>query len=363
MKHRMIPLIALCILLAGCIIPSEPAPSSTSLPPALDPTALPDEAAGEIEPVILGVAVVDEFDLQQNEDYPDLIEVTLRGSYPDSCTSLEEITVDEEHGILIMTLHTRRPKDGMCAQVLTPFEEVGFLEMGNRPSGEYALRVGEVEHTFYYDTSPLSCAEIAAAGHVNWSMPDRICPQASYLIYLHGKIVEDAGLRPTHPEYGPYEYEETLDVLAASGLQVISEWRPENTDGAAYADRVAGQVRDLLAAGVPAEQITVMGFSKGGAIAILTSSQLQHAGINYVILAACHEWAFQDPDILLSGRVLSIYEASDKLGVSCRPLFDRSPSVTDDDEIRIETGKAHGAFYVPDPLWVEPVIAWVWHQD
>jgi hypothetical protein len=103
-----------------------------------------------MEPIILGVAQVEEFDLQVNEEWSDLVEVTLRGNYPDDCTSVEEFTVDEQGGVLILTLHTRRPSDEECAQVLTPFEETEFLEMDGRPAGDYRVRIGEIEQVFSY---------------------------------------------------------------------------------------------------------------------------------------------------------------------------------------------------------------------
>ena len=44
-------------------------------------------------------------------------------------------------------------------------------------------------------------------------------------------------------------------------------------------------------------------------------------------MAACGPWAFDRQDLYVSGRLLSLYETSDSLGVSCAPLSDRrSPS-------------------------------------
>ena len=39
-----------------------------------------------------------------------------------------------------------------------------------------------------------------------------------YVIYLHGRIVEDSGSRrPTDPAFGTYEYDAILDSLRARG--------------------------------------------------------------------------------------------------------------------------------------------------
>ena len=115
----------------------------------------------------------------------------------------------------------------------------------------------------------------------------------------------------------------------------------------------------LLDAGVPAEHITVMGFSKGGAIAIRTSSRLGNERINFVLLAICGDWVFEWPGVDLSGRVLSIYETSDEFGRSCRSLADASTGISSFEEITLSTGKQHGAFYTADPLWLNPVIDWI----
>jgi hypothetical protein len=195
-------------------------------------------------------------------------------------------------------------------------------------------------------------------GSIHQTLPAEIDTEARYLFYLHGRIIEDEGVRPTHPQFGVYEYELILDELAASGLVVISEIRPPGADGMEHARKTAQQVRELLDAGVPPDHITVMGFSKGGGIAILTSWELQQPEVRFVWLAACGDWAFRMSALVPAGRILSIYEASDQLGVSCEPLFDRSDLIQAE-EVRIETGERHGAFYRPIPEWIEPAVAWL----
>jgi len=199
----------------------------------------------------------------------------------------------------------------------------------------------------------------AEEGAIFQSLPDSIDAQQRYVIYLHGRIIEDEGTRPVSPVYGVYEYKETLDALAQAGLQVIAEVRPPDAEAEQYAIRVADQVNALLDAGVPAEHITVIGFSKGGGIAILTSSRLQNERVNFVLLAICGEWVFEWPGVDLSGRVLSIYETSDDLGRSCRSLAEASTGVSSFEEIALSTGKQHGAFYAADPAWLDPVIEWI----
>ncbi len=204
-------------------------------------------------------------------------------------------------------------------------------------------------------TAPLSFQD--RKGSIHRMVPSEVNPDARYVIYLHGRIIEDEGVRPTHPQFGVYEYEAILEELAGSGLEVISEVRPPSADAADHARRAALQVRELVAAGVPEDHITVMGFSKGGAIAILSSWDLQEPAVRFVWLAACGDWAFRMSALVPAGRVLSIHEASDELGVSCEPLFRRSDLI-EAEEVRIDTGERHGAFYRPIPEWIVPAVDW-----
>jgi hypothetical protein len=99
----------------------------------------------------------------------------------------------------------------------------------------------------------------------------------------------------------------------------------------------------------------VIGFSKGGGLAIRTSARLKNDRVSFVFLAACSG----NDDLDVHGRILSIYESSDDVGRSCAQLFAGSKSPGERKEIRIETGGGHGAFYRPRPEWTAPVLAWI----
>jgi hypothetical protein len=71
---------------------------------------------------------------------------------------------------------------------------------------------------------------LAQQGGVHDRLPGMPDARARYVIYLHGRIIEDQGRRPTHPTWGTYEYQQILDRLAAGGLIVVSEQRPPMTD-------------------------------------------------------------------------------------------------------------------------------------
>ena len=189
-------------------------------------------------------------------------------------------------------------------------------------------------------------------------LPQRPSAGARYVIYLHGRIIEDLGPRPTHPTWGVYEYQQVLESIAASGAVVISEQRPASTDVDVYAKHVVEQVQTLLRAGVPAERVSIVGFSKGGVIAIRASALLQQPAINFVFLAACGDGDFSKTDIRISGRILSVYETSDDVGRSCAGLFAKADA-GEHVELAVSVGRQHGTFFRPEPAWVAPVLAWI----
>ena len=172
-------------------------------------------------------------------------------------------------------------------------------------------------------------------------------PTETYVIYLHGRIVEDLGPRPTDSRFGLYDYPAILEALASKGATVISSQRPSGTNVNEYAGVVIAQVEELIQLGVPPEQVVVVGFSKGGDIAIHASSFLRRPQVRFVLLAAC--WPRPaEPQLRLTGRVLSIYETSDSLaGDSCKPLAQHPEAPQSFREMSISTGLSHGAFYTP----------------
>jgi len=196
-----------------------------------------------------------------------------------------------------------------------------------------------------------------------FTFPATIDPSRQYLFYLHGKIIEDQGLPAISPDFGEYEYLAILQKLSESGMVVISEQRPKNTDGRIYAGKVAGQVQDLLRAGVPAPNITVVGASKGAGIVIEISYLLMHKDLNFVIMAICSPdtiAAYLQNQVNLYGNVLSIYDSADTLAGSCQELFSFSQEkgISRSAEIVLNVGTGHGILYQPLDEWIVPVVDW-----
>jgi hypothetical protein len=179
----------------------------------------------------------------------------------------------------------------------------------------------------------------------------------SVVIYLHGRIIEEQGPDAVSPEFGRYAYHAISDSLRTTGATVLAEVRPKGTDPEQYAGKVAAQVDSLIKAGVAPERITVVGFSKGGGIAMLASARLARTDVRFVFLAICG--GDGGATLRVAGRILSVFERSDPIGQSCRPLLDRAVPGSVHDEHPIETGLKHGAFYRPIPEWLGPVRAWI----
>jgi putative hemolysin len=196
-----------------------------------------------------------------------------------------------------------------------------------------------------------------------YAFPTQIDPAEKYLFYLHGKIIEDQGLPAVSPDFGEYQYVEILQALSSHGFRVISEVRPKDADPQKYARHVADQVNALLAASVPAENITVVGASKGGGIAIYISNLLKNEKVNTVPMAICSPDTVAqliNDQVVLYGNVLSIYDASDDLSGSCADLFTFSEGkgLSRHKEIVLNLGLGHGILYQPLDEWVKPVVEW-----
>jgi hypothetical protein len=182
---------------------------------------------------------------------------------------------------------------------------------------------------------------------------------AETIFYLHGRIVEDEGLRPVHERFGLYDYPAIVEALGANGATVVSEVRESGTKAHEYAQSVVARIEDMIATGAAPEDITVVGFSKGGSIAIFTSYFLGHPEVNFVFIAACADWISAAPQLTVNGNILSIYEESDALAGSCASLASRNENLSSYTEFSTSTGKEHGAFYLPLDGWVEPLLAWI----
>jgi hypothetical protein len=190
-------------------------------------------------------------------------------------------------------------------------------------------------------------------------VPSKVDTKARYLIYLSGFIVEAGNTRPTSPKFGVYEYEQILEAFRRGGFVVISEARKQSHEIKPYAEKVAGRVRLLLNAGVPPQNITVVGASQGGWIGMLVSTYLKNRGLNFVVIGACgaDEGFLRLVD--LHGNVLFIVERTDRSPATrCQMFLDDATGLGESRVVETNTGQAHGFLYRPLKEWIEPTIEW-----
>jgi hypothetical protein len=99
----------------------------------------------EMEPLTYGTAFVDEIEIEKLMGDRVLVLVHMSGELSDSCTYVDGIEVernDDSDPNFVVTIQTARPKDVMCTQVLTPFEESVDLDTIGLPPGEYSVEAG-----------------------------------------------------------------------------------------------------------------------------------------------------------------------------------------------------------------------------
>ncbi len=195
---------------------------------------------------------------------------------------------------------------------------------------------------------PATPAMLAAASET-YNLPPKADPTARYLFYLPGWYVEARGTQ------GDYDYHGIAQAFGEQGFTVVS-----TPDGMGAAE-VKREIEKLLAAGVPAGKIAVMGHSKGAYTTMMVSARLENPDITYVVMAGCF-WTSPPPSPL-HGRVLSIYDASDELAGSCQKAFANSPPDLESREIVLQTEEGHRLFYNARGEWLMPVKAWLNGRD
>ena len=194
-------------------------------------------------------------------------------------------------------------------------------------------------------------------GVILHDVPQKVDKNARYLFYISGYIVQAANPRPTSPKFGVYEYEKILETFKQNNFIVISEARKQSPDIEPYAEKVAAQVRQLLNAGVPAQNITAVGASQGGWIAMLASTYLKNRRLNFVAIGACAADDGFLRTLDLHGNVLFISERTDLPG-SCQRFRTDATGLGEYKEVETNTGQRHGFLYRPMKEWVDPTVAW-----
>jgi hypothetical protein len=189
---------------------------------------------------------------------------------------------------------------------------------------------------------------------------DRNASNDKCIFFLHNRFLETNELDAEHPEYGRVEYHKILEKFKGNGFEVISEKRDSNVNAMRYAQRVNDQIDSLIKIGVPANQITTIGTSKGGYIAQYVSTIANNPELNFVFVGSFRESDIQNmPDINWCGNILNIYEESDPAGNSgLSRKKSSSCDIQNYKDLELTTGLRHGFLFKALDEWMEPAMNW-----
>ncbi len=156
MNKKMLVFVLLTLFaLAGCL-PQDNLPTLVPTQPGRDggivlPTQPP--TTGE---VVIGQAPVDSFDILLMESFPLQAAIVVRGSLPDGCTQLGEMTQVREGNVLRVTIQTQRPSEAICTMALVPFEQRYTLDILGLERGEYSVEVNGVKGSLRLDVDNIA---------------------------------------------------------------------------------------------------------------------------------------------------------------------------------------------------------------
>ena len=258
---------------------------------------------------------------------------------------------------------TNKPAGGSYVDLLVPARQTALdvKETMNRLNKFLALFFVSFVCASQNAAQP-NAGSFRSQGIIRSGAPQKADTKARYLLYLSGYIVTADNIRPTSPRFGVYEYEQILATFKRRGFVVISEARKQTADIEPYAEKVAGQVKQLLKAGVPPQNITVVGASQGSHIGMLVSTYLENRQLNYVLIAACAADQGFLKLVNLHGNVLFISERTD-LPAACERFRADATGLGEYKQLEINTGQKHGFLYRPLTEWVEPTVAWAQGQS
>ncbi len=184
-----------------------------------------------------------------------------------------------------------------------------------------------------------------------------------HIFYLHGMIIEVQGIHAVSPQFGAYKYTAIVDSLKATGADVHAEVRTEKTDFYEFGKKISKEIDELIAKGVAPSDITVIGASKGGMIAMYISD-MNINKVNYVLLGSSSDYTRKTFDWNLHGNILGIYEKSDTVaGNSYQYWIDKSSNAASFEQLQINTGLGHGFLYTPNKAWLDPAREMIKRKD
>lgn len=200
---------------------------------------------------------------------------------------------------------------------------------------------------------------IGTASAQDRGFPSSIDPAKRYVFYMHGTKVEKHGA--SHDN----KYYDIIEALEAEGLVAIGEVR-SSVNIMDYAKRVAGQVKKLIQAGVPADHITVAGHSRGAKMTHRAAAVLKNPKVRFASLAGCGvqpgHTSTQNYKRLLKklahkmrGTFLNMWAEDDDIVGSCDGAMNKA-GISTYRNVVIPSG-GHEVFFKPNAVWFTPFVA------
>jgi len=179
------------------------------------------------------------------------------------------------------------------------------------------------------------------------------------VIYLHGQIIEEQGINAHSTLFGKYAFEEIIDFLRNTPATVYADVHDSNVHFVHYCQQISNRIDSLILTGIRPNQITVLGASKGGVMAMIISN-MNETPINYIFLGSNNITIEQENDWSFNGRILGIYDLSDKLaGKPYDHWIEQSPNAKSFKQVELNTGVGHGFLYKPIDEWLLPTKEWI----
>ncbi len=148
--HRIMQFVTIISMIycIGCSNVIDDMLNDTSEPPDTgEPSNRDSDVVGD--QWIIADLSIKEIELLITESKPVQVTVEVIGYLPDSCTVHHETHQAREGNTITIQMTTKRPKDSVCATVVTEYQEQVFI--GTFPAGDYKVVVNGVEQKFRVD--------------------------------------------------------------------------------------------------------------------------------------------------------------------------------------------------------------------
>ncbi len=170
-------------------------------------------------PLTAAAFVVDEVEVQVEGEGPADVTLTVRGHFPDACTTLGEVTQTRSGNAVSVDLPAVRPSAAACAQAITPHTETVRLGTFDEP-GDYLLRVNTFSTAFTIGSATAGAAGYAAELVVPLQTPDgtiALLAPLGWAVEVNPGIIRIADDASTLSAPGPVIQGSSLTVIVATG--------------------------------------------------------------------------------------------------------------------------------------------------